>query len=164
MKGSSRSKRARRAGELLPTLLERYGVARQVRAHKLVAEWPEIVGRRIAARAEPEQISGGVLWIRVENAAWLQELSLLRDELLSRVREALGGDPPVDDLKLRLARRGSRQEDRPTSRRPPSRPRLAARREPARGAELEAIEREVEAISDPDLRRAILRARRRIAR
>jgi hypothetical protein len=152
-----------RAGDALAAVLERYGVARTVRAHRLVTEWSSIVGPRIAARAWPESISGGVLWVRVANAAWLQELSLLRDDLLERVREALQGGPEIEDIKLRLRPKGADPDDRPTTRRPPSRPRLLPRREPAAGPQLETIRREVDAVDDPDLRDIIFEARRRLA-
>jgi hypothetical protein len=152
-----------RAKDALAAVLERYGVARNVRAHRLVTDWTQIVGPRIAARAWPEAISGGVLWVRVANAAWLQELSLLRDDLLARVTDALEGAVAIEDIKLRLKPRGADPEDRPTARRPPSRPRLLPRREPAVGSELETIRREVDAVDDPDLREIIFEARRRLA-
>ena len=151
------------AGDVLAALLERYGVARDVRAHRLITEWTHIVGPRIAARAWPESIRVGVLWVRVANAAWLQELSLLRDDLLERVRDALGNRPFVEDLKFQLVPRGADPEDRPTSRRPPRRAPLLPRREPASGPELESIRREVESIDDPDLREIVYEARRRLA-
>lgn len=152
-----------RAGDALRVVLEQCGVAREVRAHRLVTHWREIVGSRIASRAWPESISGGVLWVRVANAAWLQELSLLRDELLDKVQNALEGGPRVEDIKLRLQPRGADPADRPTNRRPPRRAGLLPRREPASGEALEAIRREVEAIDDPDLREVIYEARRRLA-
>lgn len=163
MSRSDRTRAPRRAGELAEALLERCGALREVRARRLVIDWPEIVGERIAARTRPGAIARGVLWIEVANAAWLQELSLLKDELLERIRGKLEGKPHIEEIALRLARRSGPAEDGPSRSRPArSGARRAARAPDA--ADLEAIRREVALVADPELRAIILEARRRMAR
>jgi predicted nucleic acid-binding Zn ribbon protein len=52
----------------------------------VVADWPAIVGPKIAAISEPEAVSrDGTLFVRVRSAPWMQELQLLTPEILKRV-------------------------------------------------------------------------------
>jgi hypothetical protein len=49
--------------------------------------WRDAVGGRIADRARPVEISHGTLWVRVATSVWANELSLLHDQLVQRLRE-----------------------------------------------------------------------------
>jgi hypothetical protein len=49
--------------------------------------WRDAVGGRIADRARPVELSRGTLWVRVATSVWANELSLLSDQLLQRLRE-----------------------------------------------------------------------------
>jgi predicted nucleic acid-binding Zn ribbon protein len=51
--------------------------------------WPRAVGERVAAEAEPVAEHEGVITVACRAATWAQELDLLHDELLARLREAL---------------------------------------------------------------------------
>jgi hypothetical protein len=48
--------------------------------------WREVVGERVARRSVPGKINDGVLVVGVESPVWAQELSLLSDEVVSRLR------------------------------------------------------------------------------
>ncbi len=48
--------------------------------------WREIVGDRVARRTVPGKIQDGVLSVGVESPVWAQELSLLSDEVIARLR------------------------------------------------------------------------------
>jgi len=48
--------------------------------------WRRLLGDRVARRTEPGALSGGVLTIYVASAPWAQELSLLVNELLERLK------------------------------------------------------------------------------
>jgi predicted nucleic acid-binding Zn ribbon protein len=52
------------------------------------ARWEELVGREVAAHAEPRSLRDGVLVIAVDQPAWATQLRFLGAELLARVREA----------------------------------------------------------------------------
>ena len=55
----------------------------------VLAAWPEAVGERIAAEAQPVAEKGGVVTVACRAATWAQELDLLSEELLARLRERL---------------------------------------------------------------------------
>jgi predicted nucleic acid-binding Zn ribbon protein len=66
------------------------------------AAWTEAVGARLAAVASPVSERAGMLTIEVSDSVWAQELDLMQDALLARLREALGESAP-QALKFRLA-------------------------------------------------------------
>ncbi len=94
--------------EPLGAILERSGESRFARVRPAVQPflWREAVGARIADRAFPVSLSGGVLLLRVPSSAWAHELSLLTAEVCQRLRERgvdarelrfrVGAVPPVD--------------------------------------------------------------------
>ncbi|TMQ04218.1 MAG: DUF721 domain-containing protein [Deltaproteobacteria bacterium] len=133
------------------------GITDQVRAGRVVTEWTELVGARIAQRTRPEGVTDRVLWVEVASSAWLHELSLLRAPLLAGLRDRLGEPALFDDLRFRLA--GQRRRDpvalRPRRTPPPARPAPT----PATGAARERIVREASAVDDAELRELIARVR-----
>ena len=54
------------------------------------AVWAEAVGERVAAAAEPVSESGGTLIVACSDPVWAQELDLMQEQLLARLRERLG--------------------------------------------------------------------------
>jgi predicted nucleic acid-binding Zn ribbon protein len=51
--------------------------------------WPAAVGDRVAAEAEPVAERDGVITVACRAATWAQELDLLHDDLLARLRDGL---------------------------------------------------------------------------
>src|ERR1700684_3715426 len=82
MKPPRRSRQS--APESLDAILLRAGENRFARLRPPIASrvWREAVGARIADKAKPVSISGGVLLLRVST----HELSLLADEVTERLR------------------------------------------------------------------------------
>ena len=62
-------------------------------------QWRRIVGERIAARTEPGAKRGRELTVNVASASWAQELSLLMNEIVVRIRAAGFG---VDTIRFRV--------------------------------------------------------------
>ncbi len=160
-----RRSRATPAADLLTAVLGRYGIAPEVREERLATEWRRLVGPRVAAHAWPAALRDDTLVVNVESSPWLHELSFLSAKLLDRINQAFGDPPLAAEIRLqlgpvrgpgsqRVARARSRQQRRPLASRPLP--------EPARGAALEAIEAETAGVADPELRQAILEARRRL--
>lgn len=68
---------------------------------RLQAEWESVVGPAIAAVARPVSERDGVVTVHCADSIWVEELNLMRDDLLARLREALEGEAPLD-LRFRL--------------------------------------------------------------
>ena len=78
-----------RAGDVLPRVLARFGLADELARWRAVVEWPEIVGERLASHTEARSVDRHTLWVEVESPAWMHELTYLKRELLARVEARL---------------------------------------------------------------------------
>jgi predicted nucleic acid-binding Zn ribbon protein len=65
------------------------------------AAWLRAVGERVAAVATPVSERAGTLTVECSDAVWAQELDLMQDRLLERLREELGDRAP-EALRFRL--------------------------------------------------------------
>jgi hypothetical protein len=67
---------------MLPELVDEKGWAKQLDLHSIFPRWEELVPEELAARARPLKVEKNVLWIEVENSAWLQQFQYEKIELL----------------------------------------------------------------------------------
>lgn len=65
--------------------------------------WPEIAGRFVSGASQADRLDGGILFVTTSSAAWSQELSFQKQEILRLYREKLGR-PVVRDLRFRVGR------------------------------------------------------------
>jgi predicted nucleic acid-binding Zn ribbon protein len=103
---------------------------------RLIRIWPETVGDAIARRTEVASVKFHTALIKVVGAMWIQELNLMKPQILGRLRDALGDDS-VRDVRFVLGRISRRE--RPRLRVVPRAPRHAI---------------ELPELKDPELRRA----------
>ena len=162
-----RRREAVAAEEAVADSLELSGLTAVVRAHRIVTEWRDMVGERIAARTWPDGLKDRVLWIRVSSSAWLHELTLLRRQILDGIDRILGEPRLVDDIKLHIGvRRQVDQDDmialaQQARRRRFMKPAPKPLPPPATGVAKERIDREATAVDDPELRELIRAVRTR---
>jgi predicted nucleic acid-binding Zn ribbon protein len=111
-------------------------------------DWETAVGSRIAARARPYRLEGGVLSIVAATAAWSQELSLLSDRIIIQLAR-FGIE--VSSLRFKVGK--IEAPERPARRPPKAAPPLALLPN--------TLAAEIAKVDDPELRQAIARAARR---
>ena len=156
--GSRRVGEVLAAGTAIQSVLKLRGIGDAVRAERLVTEWTDLVGAKIASRTRPYGVYERVLVIEVATSAWMHELNLLKPRLLEGLVTRIGAPALFDDLRFRLAganRRPPTLVPQPRRPAPPARPAGP----PATGAVREKIVREVEAVDDAALRELIARVR-----
>jgi predicted nucleic acid-binding Zn ribbon protein len=56
--------------------------------------WAEAVGDRVAAAAEPVSERAGTVTVRCLDPVWAEELELMQEQLLERLRDRLGDKAP----------------------------------------------------------------------
>ncbi len=83
-------KEAAVVGDLILALLRQQGLAGKMEEYRAWQVWEAAVGPQIAARARPVRIREGVLEVRVEHAVWMQQLQLLKPQILAQLNERLG--------------------------------------------------------------------------
>lgn len=77
-------------GHLINDLIRSYGLEKKVQEYEVMARWEEIVGEKIARRTQPLRISSGKLFVQTKNAAWRNELFLLKPRIIEKINSSLG--------------------------------------------------------------------------
>jgi predicted nucleic acid-binding Zn ribbon protein len=94
----SRRRAPRPAAGALRAALERAAPKTPLAAAQ--AAWAEAVGERIAAAAQPVGERDGALIVECSDPVWAEELDLMQEQLLERLRGRLGEQAPRT-LRLR---------------------------------------------------------------
>lgn len=131
---------------LLPNLVRDRGWEIQLDMHSVFARWPEVVDETTAAHARPQKIVRGVLWVEVENSAWLQQLQYQRHVLLESINGFLEKSQ-IQEIRLTLPEK----PDKPVEEKG------AVRFAAPQAAEIESFEQQIAFIDDADCRQALMR-------
>lgn len=75
---------------LLPDLFRQYAADGHWPEPVAAALWNEIVGEHLARRTRPVEISRSRLVVLVPSSSWKRQLRALREEIVSRLNQALG--------------------------------------------------------------------------
>lgn len=67
--------------------------------------WEVLVGKLLAERSHPIKVEQHVLYVGVENNSWMQELTLLKSDILSRLRAKFDADINEIVFVIRTKRR-----------------------------------------------------------
>jgi predicted nucleic acid-binding Zn ribbon protein len=97
----TRRRAPRQAGEAFRAARDRVAPKNGLAA--VQAAWSEALGERLAAVASPVSERTGTLTVECTDGVWAQELDLMQDQLLDRLREVLGERAP-QALKFRVGR------------------------------------------------------------
>jgi predicted nucleic acid-binding Zn ribbon protein len=95
----TRRRAPRPAGDALRTALAQ--AAPKTRLAALQAAWAETVGERVADAAHPVAERAGTVTVSCTDPVWAQELDLMQEQLLDRLRARLGEDAP-QTLRFRV--------------------------------------------------------------
>ncbi len=133
--------------DMLPHLIRDRGWEVQLDLHSIFQDWQKIVDPETGEHCRPLKISRGVLWLEVDNSAWLQQLRFQKHYLLDTINASLRKST-LQDIKLSLP------EGR-TVKEPEREP--ALRFIPPPAAEVAAFERQIAFIADEQCREALLR-------
>ncbi len=140
---------------LLHQVLRRAEAGYPDQSHRVWDVWARAVGPEVAERSQPLSVRAGRLTVAVANAAWMQQLSFLRESIRDAVNAALGV-ALVKEVRLRIA---ETEAPRPAVHQPSGPPPWLSQELPA--GVVRAVEREVEAIQDPEVREAVRQIRLR---
>ena len=102
-------RRAAQAGDLLDALLAGWGLTERLRQYRSLLIWDEVVGPQIAAHTRPEKIRDGVLEVCVDQPTWMQQLQLLKPQILAKLNARLG-DGALREIFLKRGKAAPRTE------------------------------------------------------
>ncbi len=132
---------------LLPHFSRQRGWEEQLDLHSLFEHWYDLLDSEITDHCQPVKIVKKVLWVEVENSAWLQQFQFQKMLILDMLNKSLRLST-LKDLRFCMAEREHdvAEEDGPLLRyvQPPAK-------------DIAAFEQQVESIADKDVREALLR-------
>jgi hypothetical protein len=85
----------------LDKLLKARGFQGRVHEYRIFGQWERAVGGVIAQHAQPVSVRGNKLALVVDSPAWMQQLSLLKPEIIEKLNKLLGREA-IKDLTLKL--------------------------------------------------------------
>lgn len=77
-------------GSLILDCIGKMGYADRLHKQESVTRWSEIAGSIIAAESEALRIDGDTLVVKVHRAAWRQQLTFLKADILAHLERKIG--------------------------------------------------------------------------
>ena len=92
-------------GGVLQRVVRQLGLEREMLGWRAAAEWPRIVGARIARHTRCVGFREGTLRVEAESSAWMHELGYLERDLVHKINRHLG-EELVHEVKFIVPRGG----------------------------------------------------------
>ena len=90
---TARTDRAQTAGNVLPKLLETFGMDRRRSEAEIGKVWNHLIDPTVTAHAQPTGINKGTLFVTVDSNVWLSEIvRYRRKEILEQLQTAFSSD------------------------------------------------------------------------
>jgi len=131
---------------LLSDVFENKKWRSKLELHRVFEFWNSTVGRDIAAVAQPAVIRGHVLWVRVADSVWMQQLHLQKMLLLEKINKQLH-EEEISDIRFQLNSSISSPPPEPEIKK--SRPVLLDRKEE------QAFDKLISSLGNEDLRASL---------
>jgi len=93
---SKETKRPVKISRLLSSVFEHKKWRSKLELHRVFQFWDSVVGKEIAAVAQPSLIRGHVLWVKVADSVWMQHLHLQKMLLLEKINQNLHEEKIID--------------------------------------------------------------------
>jgi len=84
-----RSSRPEQIGKILTKSLKRLQIDRRIKEESIVLNWERLVGERIASKANPIRIEDSILFVRVMNASWRNELFFMKRKIIEELNQSV---------------------------------------------------------------------------
>ena len=137
-------KQAEAVAGLLRKVLGDRGFDERLPRYRVWLVWDKVVGEQIAARARPLRVRDKILEVRVDHPVWMQQLQMLKPQILKKLREQLP-DCDIEEIYLRRGNPQPRQREE-------SAEQLDWQRQELSEAEQQEIDRILEDVADPELK------------
>lgn len=87
--------------DILKNVVEGFSQGKENDIVKIVKDWPKIVGRKLAAHAQPVTLRREVLVVNVLESAWLYQVSLEKEKLLNKLQRRFGQEK-IQNIRFRI--------------------------------------------------------------
>ncbi len=97
---------------ILPGVIQQKGWKIQLEQYDIFRKWNELVDEEVAQCSKPLKIDKGILWLEVENSAWLQQLQYQKHWLLEELNRFLTLSR-LSDIRLVVDTGARRKQEKP---------------------------------------------------
>ena len=132
-----------RVGEVLGNSLKRLDLSYRLNEYGVWPVWDEVVGKTIAANAQPEKIRNGTLFVKVTSSVWMQQLQFMKEMIAEKLNHRLNREV-VKNVFFVVGRIDS----------PASAETVTTPSKPAVDEEPKIDPKFLDSVTDPELRRA----------
>jgi len=81
---------AQRVKNLIYRYFQKLGLEQPFLENMALYYWKEAVGETIAQHTEPIRVENGIVFVKVDNDVWRQELQFLKKEIIDKLNETVG--------------------------------------------------------------------------
>jgi predicted nucleic acid-binding Zn ribbon protein len=142
------AKKLDKLSRILGSLMKVRGLQGRMSEYRIFGQWEKTVGSVIAGHAQPVSVRGSKLFVAVDSPAWMQQLSLLKPEIIEKVNRSLGKEA-IREIGLNLGEIAPLRA--PADKETPQAPLTLSTEDRA------SIEGTVAGIKDADVRQALRR-------
>jgi hypothetical protein len=95
------SRKVEKLSSTIEKILRDRGWGTKLKQYRIYGVWEKAVGKGIARHARPAGMRGKKLTVIVDSSAWMQQLSMLKPEIMGKVNQRLG-EEAIESITLKL--------------------------------------------------------------
>lgn len=76
--------------QVLGSFLRKAGLEERYEENLAIAFWDGAVGKEIARHTEPQKVSQGIVFVKVDTDVWRSELVYFKNEIIQRLNKKIG--------------------------------------------------------------------------
>lgn len=88
-------------GDVLERVFNKLSLDKKIKEMKALNLWEEVTGEKISRHSFPLFVRKGNLFVKVDSSGWLTQLTYLKNEIISRLNQRLGGGS-IKNIYFRL--------------------------------------------------------------
>ena len=85
--------------QAIKSLIKDLGIETQVLENQVLNVWEIVVGKRISEISKAEKVENRILFVKVLNSSWRNELLYHKRDIIDKLNKKIG-KKVVDDIKL----------------------------------------------------------------
>jgi len=90
---------AKPINQLIYQFLKSIGIKGKIEENFAIVHWDKVVGDEIAKQTEPFRVTDGILYVKVADTVWRNELYFLKNEIIKKLNEKVGKQI-ITDIKF----------------------------------------------------------------
>lgn len=76
--------------QLIEQFLQSVGIQGKIEENFAIVYWDQAVGKEISERTEPFKITKGILFVKVKDPVWRNELQFFKEEIIKKLNDKIG--------------------------------------------------------------------------